>query len=76
MKRVCLIYLLFLLFPGVNDVKAQHTGQDSYSSSRIGVVGITYSENGYSLDTINGAKNPVRVRDSKILRSGMASTTS
>jgi hypothetical protein len=58
-------------------------GQDSYSSSRIGVVGlkhfirlsnkvywntvagITYSEGGYSLDTINGGQGPVRVRDAK-----------
>ncbi len=58
-------------------------GQDAYSSSKIGVIGIkhfirlshkiywssvagvTYSENGYALDTINGSKDPVRVRDSK-----------
>ena len=58
-------------------------GQDAYSKSKIGVIGlshfihlskkiywktvlgITYSENGYSLDTINGAIDPVRVRDSK-----------
>jgi hypothetical protein len=58
-------------------------GQDSYSNSKIGVIGvkhfirlskkiywnsvagITYSENGYALDTINGAQNPVRVRYSK-----------
>jgi len=58
-------------------------GQDAYSMSRIGVlglkhllrlskkmywksvVGVTYSENGYTLDTINGAMDPVRVRDAK-----------
>ena len=58
-------------------------GEDAYSKSKIGVIGvshfihlskkiywktvagITYSENGYSLDTINGAIDPVRVRDSK-----------
>jgi len=58
-------------------------GQDAYSMSRIGVIGlkhlirlskkiywksvagVTFSENGYSLDTINGAFDPVRVRDSK-----------
>ena len=58
-------------------------GQDSYSNSKIGViglrhfirlskkiywnsvVGITYSENGYALDTIPEGLDPVRVRDSK-----------
>ena len=58
-------------------------GQDAYSMSRIGViglkhlirlskkiywksvVGVTYSENGYSLDTIRGTEDPIRVRDSK-----------
>ena len=58
-------------------------GQDAYSRSKIGVLGlkhfirlsnkiylstvlgVTYSENGYSLDTISGSQNPVRVRDSK-----------
>ncbi|MEI7726011.1 MAG: TonB-dependent receptor [Bacteroidota bacterium] len=58
-------------------------GQDSYSNSKIGViglkhfirlskkiylnsvVGITYSENGYALDTIAGSLDPIRVRDSK-----------
>lgn len=58
-------------------------GQDAYSNSKIGViglkhfvrlskkiylktvVGITYSENGYALDTINGADEPIRARDSK-----------
>ena len=58
-------------------------GEDSYSNSKIGVVGlnhfirlnkkiywnsvlgITYSENGYALDTISGGLDPVRVRDSK-----------
>ncbi|MCX6304627.1 MAG: TonB-dependent receptor [Bacteroidetes bacterium] len=58
-------------------------GEDSYSNSTIGVVGvkhfirlskkiywnsvvgITYSENGYALDTIPEGVAPVRVRDSK-----------
>ena len=58
-------------------------GQDAYSRSKIGVLGlkhfirlntkiylntvlgVTYSENGYSLDTIAGSQDPVRVRDSK-----------
>ena len=58
-------------------------GQDAYSRSKIGILGvkhfirlsnkiylntvagITYSENGYSLDTIAGSESPVRVRDSK-----------
>ena len=58
-------------------------GEDAYSRSKIGVLGLkhfirlsnkifwntvvgaTYSENGYSLDTINGSTDPVRVRDSK-----------
>ena len=58
-------------------------GQDAYSKSKIGVLGmshfirlsrkiywntvlgVTYSENGYIQDTINGSTDPVRVRDSK-----------
>lgn len=58
-------------------------GQDAYSKSKIGVLGIkhfirlsnkiylntvlgaTYSENGYSLDTIAGNQSPVRVREAK-----------
>jgi hypothetical protein len=57
-------------------------GRDSYSSSRLGViglqhfirlsnkiywksvVGITYSETGYSMDTLGSQDDPIRVRES------------
>ncbi len=58
-------------------------GQDSYSKSKIGVIGlkhfsrlnnktywntvlgVSYSENGYALDTIAPSTEPLRVRDAK-----------